>query len=43
MARLLSNTLRIEWAFIYGSIARSEEHAASDVDLLFSERCVETA
>jgi predicted nucleotidyltransferase len=25
---------RIQWAFIYGSIARSEEHAASDVDLL---------
>lgn len=25
---------RIHWAFIYGSVARSEEHAASDVDLV---------
>jgi DNA-binding transcriptional ArsR family regulator len=25
---------RIEWAFIYGSVARSEEHSASDVDLM---------
>ena len=25
---------RIEWAFIYGSIARSAEHSASDVDLM---------
>jgi predicted nucleotidyltransferase len=25
---------RIQWAFIYGSVARSEEHAASDVDLM---------
>ena len=24
----------IEWAFIYGSIARAQEHGASDVDLL---------
>ena len=29
---------RIQWAFIYGSIARSEEHAASDVDLLILGR-----
>lgn len=29
---------RIEWAFIYGSIARSEEHALSDVDLLILGR-----
>ncbi|HEY6293398.1 MAG TPA: hypothetical protein VI455_17745 [Terriglobia bacterium] len=27
-------TDRIEWAFIYGSVARSDEHAASDVDLM---------
>jgi predicted nucleotidyltransferase len=25
---------RIQWAFIYGSIARSEERSASDVDLM---------
>ena len=25
---------RIQWAFIYGSIARSAEHAASDADLM---------
>jgi DNA-binding transcriptional ArsR family regulator len=25
---------RIEWAFIYGSIARAGEHSASDVDLM---------
>src|SRR5208282_2163678 len=25
---------RIQWAFIYGSVARSEEHPASDVDLM---------
>src|SRR5438552_4996639 len=25
---------RIQWAFIYGSLARSEEHSASDVDLM---------
>ena len=25
---------RIQWAFIHGSVARSEEHAASDVDLM---------
>jgi predicted nucleotidyltransferase len=25
---------RIQWAFIYGSVARSEEHTASDVDLM---------
>jgi len=25
---------RIEWAFIYGSVARSCEHSASDVDLM---------
>jgi DNA-binding transcriptional ArsR family regulator len=25
---------RIQWAFIYGSIARSGEHSASDVDLM---------
>jgi len=25
---------RIQWAFIYGSVARSDEHAASDVDLM---------
>jgi predicted nucleotidyltransferase/DNA-binding transcriptional ArsR family regulator len=25
---------RIQWAFIYGSVARSEEHSASDVDLI---------
>jgi len=27
-------TDRIQWAFIYGSLARVEEHAASDVDLM---------
>jgi len=27
-------TERIQWAFIYGSLARVEEHAASDVDLM---------
>ena len=25
---------RIQWAFIYGSVARSEEHSASDVDVM---------
>lgn len=25
---------RIQWAFIYGSMARAEDHAASDVDLM---------
>jgi len=25
---------RIQWAFIYGSVARSEEHSGSDVDLM---------
>jgi predicted nucleotidyltransferase len=25
---------RIQWAFIYGSVARSEEHSTSDVDLM---------
>jgi predicted nucleotidyltransferase len=25
---------RIQWAFIYGSVARSEEHSESDVDLM---------
>ena len=25
---------RIQWAFIYGSVARSDEHSASDVDLM---------
>ncbi len=25
---------RIQWAFIYGSVARSEEHSSSDVDLM---------
>jgi DNA-binding transcriptional ArsR family regulator len=25
---------RIQWAFIYGSVARSQEHSASDVDLM---------
>jgi predicted nucleotidyltransferase len=25
---------RLQWAFIYGSVARSEEHPASDVDLM---------
>ncbi len=29
---------RIEWAFIYGSIARSAEHSASDVDLMIIGR-----
>jgi uncharacterized protein len=25
---------RIQWAFIYGSVARSDEHSGSDVDLM---------
>ena len=25
---------RIRWAFVYGSVARSEEHSANDVDLM---------
>src|SRR5258708_3810469 len=25
---------RIQWAFIYGSVAKSKEHSASDVDLM---------
>ena len=25
---------RIQWCFVYGSVARAEEHAASDVDLM---------
>ena len=25
---------RIQWAFVYGSVARSQEHSASDVDLM---------
>ena len=25
---------RVQWAFVYGSVARSEEHSASDVDLM---------
>ncbi len=25
---------RIQWAFIYGSVARSQEHSSSDVDLM---------
>jgi uncharacterized protein len=25
---------RIQWAFIYGSVARSDEHSTSDVDLM---------
>ena len=25
---------RIQWAFVYGSVARSEEHSTSDVDLM---------
>jgi predicted nucleotidyltransferase len=29
---------RIQWAFIYGSIARSAEHPASDVDLMIIGR-----
>jgi predicted nucleotidyltransferase len=29
---------RIQWAFIYGSMARGEEHAASDVDLMIIGR-----
>ncbi len=29
---------RIQWAFIYGSIARAEEHGASDVDLMIIGR-----
>jgi len=37
-AALDSFTDRIQWAFIYGSIARSEEHASSDVDLLILGR-----
>lgn len=31
-------THRIDWAFVYGSIARSEELASSDVDLLIIGR-----
>jgi DNA-binding transcriptional ArsR family regulator len=31
-------TERIQWAFIYGSAARSEGHAASDVDLMMVGR-----
>ena len=31
-------TDRIQWAFIYGSLARVEEHAASDVDLMIIGR-----
>jgi DNA-binding transcriptional ArsR family regulator len=31
-------TNRIDWAFVYGSIARSEELAASDVDLMIIGR-----
>lgn len=29
---------RIQWAFIYGSVARSAEHSASDVDLMIVGR-----
>ena len=29
---------RIQWAFIYGSVARAEEHSASDVDLMIVGR-----
>lgn len=29
---------RIQWAFIYGSMARAEEHSASDVDLMLVGR-----
>jgi predicted nucleotidyltransferase len=29
---------RIEWAFVFGSIARSEEHGTSDVDLMIIGR-----
>lgn len=29
---------RIQWAFVYGSVARSEEHSASDVDLMIVGR-----
>ena len=29
---------RIQWAFIYGSMAKAEEHAASDVDLMIIGR-----
>ena len=29
---------RIQWAFVYGSIARAEEHSASDVDLMIVGR-----
>ena len=25
---------RMQWAFVYGSVARSQEHSASDVDLM---------
>ena len=31
-------TNRIDWAFVYGSIARSEELASSDVDLMLIGR-----
>jgi len=31
-------TNRIDWAFVYGSIARSEELASSDVDLMIIGR-----
>src|SRR5262249_14317163 len=31
-------THRIDWAFVYGSIARSEELASSDVDLMIIGR-----
>ena len=29
---------RIRWAFVYGSVARSEEHSTSDVDLMIIGR-----
>ena len=29
---------RIQWAFIYGSVARAQEHSASDVDLMIVGR-----
>lgn len=29
---------RIEWAFVYGSVARAAEHSASDVDLMIIGR-----
>ena len=29
---------RIDWAFVYGSIARAEERASSDIDLLIVGR-----